>query len=117
MEFKLPKDKDSKSLPCPFPLPQNYPPEVECALASKSMMPRQMNRFLTTVARAIYCHKCYPTTKEYENVAKQIVALYPFLASPAGTPYVRIPLVENQSLLVKPFFCHRVTLKRGLSDV
>lgn len=36
----------------------------------------------------MYGYKYYPTTIEYQNVARQIVATYPFLASPAGTPYV-----------------------------
>ena len=90
--FQLPNDKHQKELTDPFQLPQNYPPEVECALKSKAMMPRTMNRFLTTLARAVYSEKCYPTAKEYERVAKQVIRKYPFLASPAGTPYVRILL-------------------------
>lgn len=97
VKFRLPNDKGKISLPCPFPLPKNYPPEVECALSMKTMLPRQLNRFLTTVARAIFSVKCYPTGKEYENVAKQIVSNYTFLASPAGTPYVRISFIGKQS--------------------
>ena len=90
--FQLPNDKHQKRLSNPFKLPQNYPPEVECCLRSKTMMPRTMNRFLTTLARAVFNEKCYPTAKEYESIAKEVIRKYPFLASPAGTQYVRICL-------------------------
>ena len=88
--FKLQYDKHQRCLSDPFKFPLNYLPEVECALKSKTMMPRTTNRFLTTLARVVFNEKCYLTAKEYESVAKQVIRKYPFLASPAGTPYVRI---------------------------
>lgn len=88
--FHLPKDKHTKSLSTPFNLPKNYPPEVQCALSTKSMMPHTVNRFLTTIARAIYNEKCYPTAEEYSRVAQEIIGMYPFLASPVGNPHVSI---------------------------
>ena len=88
--FHLPKDKFSKSLSKPFNFPQNFPPEVEGALSTKSMLPRTLNRFLTTIARAIYNEKCYPTAEEYRRVAEETIQRYPFLASPVGSPYVSV---------------------------
>ena len=99
VELHPPNDKGKKSLPCPFLLSQNYPPEVECTFSMQTMLPRQLNqdcRFLTTVARAIFSIKCYPTGNEYMNIAKQIVSKYPFLASSAGTPYVSIFFTGKQ---------------------
>lgn len=97
--FHLVNDKNKKSLSNPFQFPQNYPPEVECALKTKSMMPRTMNRFLTTLARSIYSEKCYPTAREYQHVAQEVIRKYPFLASPAGTPYVRICCIYRLSVV------------------
>ena len=43
VEFTLPNDKYNKHLPDPFPFPTNYPPMVECAIKSKTMMPKSMD--------------------------------------------------------------------------
>ena len=88
LKFQLPNDKNTKSIPHPFPFPQNYPPSVECALMAKVVPPEAMRKFLATTARAVYAIKCYPTTSEYETLGVEIIQRYPFMKSPAGCPYV-----------------------------
>lgn len=91
--FQLTNDKNTTSLPNPFPFPQNYTPRVECALRSKVMPPEVMKKFLAAIARAVYSIKCYPTASEYESLGVQIIQRYPFLKSPAGCPYVSFTFV------------------------
>lgn len=86
--FRLKNDKNTTSIPTPFPFPQNYTPSVECALRAKVMPPEVMKKFLAGLARAVYAIKCYPTPSEYEALGVQIIQKYPFLKSPAGCPYV-----------------------------
>ena len=88
LQFKLTNDKQSITLPTPFPFPHNFPPSVECALRAKMMTPEAMKKFLATMARALYALKCYPTAGEYEAIGVQVIQRYPFMKSPAGCPYV-----------------------------
>ena len=88
LHFKLTNDKQSITIPTPFPFPQNFPPIVECALRRKSIPPDAMSRFLSVMARATYAIKCYPAPGEYESIGVQVIQRYPFMKSPAGCPYV-----------------------------
>lgn len=88
LQFRLTNDKESITLPTPFPFPQNFPPSVECAIRTKVMPPEAMRRFLAVMARALYAIKCYPTAGEYEAIGVQVIQRYPFMRSPAGCPYV-----------------------------
>ena len=87
-EFQLANDKALAVLPVPFPFPANYPPIVESALLGRVVPPEAMKRFLSCIARAVYAIKCYPTSQEYESVGMQVIQKYPFMKSPAGSPYV-----------------------------
>lgn len=47
--------------------------------------------FLSSIAGAIFVYKRYPTRDDYTVVARAIIAKYPFMSSPVGTPYVSLP--------------------------
>lgn len=92
-KFTLPNDKHTTKLPVPFPLPQNYPLDVEYSLRTKKMTPNQFNRFVHHIARAIFSIKCYPTGIEYAKIAEQVITEYPFLSIQAGNHYVRSRII------------------------
>ena len=69
-------------LPDPFPLPQNFRPDVELALKSGNMTANTRKTYLSQVASAIFGFKKYPSREEFMRVADQITRMYPFLQSP-----------------------------------
>ena len=69
-------------LPDPFPLPQNFRPDVELALKSGNMTTNTRKAYLSQVASAIFGYKKYPIREEFMRVADQIIRRYPFLQSP-----------------------------------
>ena len=86
--FVLVSDKHTK--PLPDPLPDNYSPEITVALNKLVPLPT-LEKFITAVGRAVFALKCYPTSKELQQVAIQAVEKWIFLWAPHGTPYVSIP--------------------------
>jgi hypothetical protein len=48
-----------------FTLPMNFPLHVESALVEESMTSRPFAAFITTIARAVFAVKCYPSATEY----------------------------------------------------
>ena len=72
-----------------FSLPQSFPPHVEGALAEKSMNSRALAAFITTIGRAVFAVKRYPSASEYDTVSRLVIERYPFLKSPLGRGYVR----------------------------
>ena len=83
--FKSRKDKLSEEpLPDPFPLPENYRPDVQLALETGKMTGETRRTYLSQVASAIFNCKKYPTRDEFTRVAIDIVNRYPFLGSPSS---------------------------------
>ena len=82
--------KSEKALPIPFELPCNYPKDVVDDLKEKRLSGRARAKFIGAVCSAIFSHKSFPTTDEYNHVGEQIVNQYPFLKSKSGSVYVSI---------------------------
>ena len=91
--FIIEKDKNSKSVPDPFPFPEKYTPEVAMCISRQFMPPQVVEKVITCLARAVFAHKYYPTKSELEQVAAQAVQKYPFVKAPAGLPYVSLYFV------------------------
>lgn len=49
---------------------------------------RARAKFIGAVCSAIFSHKSFPTTEEYNHVGEQIVNQYPFLKSKSASGYV-----------------------------
>ena len=81
-------EKDRIPLPDPFPLPEHYPYNVEVALKKKKMTMTMKGKFLTEVASAMFRYKYYPSHDDYVNVARCIVAKYPFMKPTEFEPHV-----------------------------
>ena len=73
---------DAVPLPDPFELPKNYRPDVEAALKTGCMTLETNKSFLSTVAASMFVYKKYPTADDYNNVARVIIKMYPFMRSP-----------------------------------
>ena len=71
-------------LPNPFPLPRNFPPIVALELKEKKLTSKARAKFVTTLAHAIHMHKSYPTSKELENVSREAMKTWEFLATSSG---------------------------------
>ena len=68
-------------LPDPFPLPQNFRPDVELALRAGKMTTDTRRAYMSQVASAIFGYKRYPLREEFMRVAGEIVKKYHFLES------------------------------------
>ena len=79
---------DTVPLLNPFPLPKHYSAEVEVALKAKQMSSIARKQFVGSVATAMLFNKRYPTSADCQNVGSTVIAQYPFLRSPAGSPAV-----------------------------
>ena len=69
-------------IPQSFPFPGHYTADIELALKMKQVQPWQLAKLVTRIAHVMFDYKRYPTRKEYERVAQQLVDKYPFLTSP-----------------------------------
>ena len=88
---KILKSEDDRTpLPNPFPLPKHYQADVELGLKSGKMTFETMSTFLTALANAMLVYKLYPSSDDYICVGRSVIAKYPFMSSPAGTPYVSV---------------------------
>ena len=86
--------EDSIPLPDPFILPKNFRPDVTTALQCGKMTYETDRAFLTAVASSMFTYKRYPTADDYINVARTIIAKYPFMKSHTGKPYVSLLMVH-----------------------
>ena len=86
----LKTEDDDIPLPDPFPIPKNFRMDVDVSLKSGKMNRQTKSAFFSSIASAILHHKKYPTKEDYICVARSIIAKYPFLKSPAGSPYVSV---------------------------
>ena len=80
---------DAVPLPDPFELPKNYRPDVEAALKTGCMTLETNKSFLSTVAASMFVYKKYPTADDYNNVARVMIKMYPFVRSHTGKPCVK----------------------------
>lgn len=55
---------------------------IEFGLKLKELQPNQRAKFITRIANVLLLCKPYPKRSDYENVAREAVAKYPFLKSP-----------------------------------
>ena len=85
-------EEDSVPLPDPFILPKNFRPDVMIALKSGEMTYETTKAFLTAVASSMFTYKRYPTAEDYINVARTVIAKYPFMKSPTGKPHVSLSM-------------------------
>ena len=66
----------------PFPLPQNFCPDVELALKTDKMTATTSTAFYSQAAAALFGYKQYPSPEEFLRVAMDITKKkYPFLES------------------------------------
>ena len=72
----------------PFELPKNYRSDVEAALKTGCMTLETNKSFLSTVAVSMFVYKKYPKADDYNNVARVMIKMYPFMRSPTGKPCV-----------------------------
>ena len=86
--FILENDKFTKSLPDPFPFPDNFTPEISLAMRNQIMPPRVLDKYITAVAREVFALKMYPTSKELERVSIQAIERWVFLQASYGSPFV-----------------------------
>ena len=80
----LSKREQEDPLPKPFPLPRNFNSKIMEALEKKQLSGPPRKKFLATIAELMHTYKSYPTTKEYDDVACEIVKKWKFLASKNG---------------------------------
>lgn len=78
---------EDQDIPSPFPFPRHYSSEIELGLQLKQLQPKQQGKLITRVAHVMLLYKRYPSKRDYENVARELIAKYPFLKSPID-PYV-----------------------------
>lgn len=81
-------EDDHTPLPDPYPLPKYYRADIEKALATGQLTKEVRSSFLSAVASSMLVFKRFPSRDDYVCVARTIIKKYPFLSSPAGTPYV-----------------------------
>ena len=86
------KEEDKVPLPDPFHLPKHFGTDVEVALATQKITQSARKSFISKVASSMLFYKRYPTSADYENVARTIISKYPFMRSPHRTPHVRFSL-------------------------
>lgn len=91
-----------------FVFPKNFAPHVELGLKNKDMSITATRTFYTTVARAMFVHKRYPSSIEFDAVARLIVGKFPFLKSPIGDGHVRTVLMNYVCMMINKYFFIRV---------
>ena len=82
--------EDTIPLPSLFPLPKYHPCIMELALKSKQMTWKTTKKFISCIAGAMLNYKCYPTSRDYSNVAQRVVNKSSHLKSPTGSPRVSL---------------------------
>lgn len=86
--------KKEQPLPKPFPLPKNFPPIVALALENKKLVGKSRTKFVTSLANAIFMHKCYPTSQEIADVLRTAVQKWEWL----GTTSSCVSLIKYKCL-------------------
>lgn len=105
------KREHNAPLPSPFPLPKNFRPDVQAALESQKMTLETTRSFLSTVASAIATFTLYPTRDDLSDVARTIVAQYPFMQASKGKPYMSIHANKTSYIMYTSFVgctCRRI---------
>ena len=74
--------------PDPYIVPVHFSQDVIESLAIGKMTKDTQNRFLSGVASHVFQIKRKPSTEDMINVSRAIIAKYPFMRSPTGSPYV-----------------------------
>lgn len=64
-----------------LPLPKHYSADVEVALKTKLFNSVAQKQFVGSTAAAMLCYKCYPTSADYQNMGRTVIAEYSFLKS------------------------------------
>ena len=67
--------------------------------------------FYSTIAHTMFAYRKYPTREEYVRIASEIIARYPFLKPPKGSPTVSYRSVR---VTVYLFFIHQASIKQSL---
>ena len=76
--------------PDPFPLPKNYPHQLESVLATGKLSSKQKQAFVSEVASSMLRYKRYPSRDDYICVARSVINKYPFFKTKGGNPYVSL---------------------------
>ena len=86
----LKTEADKVPLPDPYPLPKNYTPDVMTALKLGKLTTQTEKAFYSAVAASMFERKIYPSSDDYNNVARSICAKYPFMKASGTKPYVSV---------------------------
>jgi len=62
----------------------NFQKNISSSLEQQQLFGKARTGFITTIAKAIYKAKCYPSREEYECVAAQIILKWNFLSKQLG---------------------------------
>lgn len=76
--------KQESPLPKPFPLPQNFIPAVAFALQEKKLTGKTRAKFVTALANSVFIYKSYPTSRELEDVCREVIKKWEFLGTSSG---------------------------------
>lgn len=108
---------DKIPLPNPFPLPKHFRSDVELALHTHKMTKETNAAFLSSVAAAMLVFKQYPTVDDYICVGRSVITNYPFMTSPAGTPYVSMVLLYMTCMYASLCRPHCLSYMGNFSDI
>jgi len=79
----LEQNQSESSIPIRFEL-LKFRQGVTSSLKEQRLFGKARANFITTIAKAIYQVKCYPTREEYECIATQIISKWSFLSEQLG---------------------------------
>ena len=74
--------------PDPYIVPVHFSQDVLEGLTTGKMTKDTQNRFLSGVASHVFQIKQKPSPEDMINVSRVVIAKYPFMRSPTGSPYV-----------------------------
>ena len=74
--------------PDPYIVPGHFSQDVITCLTNAKMTKETQNAFLSGVASHVFQIKRKPSAEDMINVSRAIIAKYPFMRSPTGSPYV-----------------------------
>ena len=70
-------EDDTVPLPNPYPLPKNYPYNLQKVLVDGQLSQKQKQKFLTELASSMLRYKRFPTRDDYVVVSMAIISKYP----------------------------------------
>jgi len=86
--FLMTSESSHVQFPNPYIVPIHFSQDVTEGLTTGKMTKDTQNRFLSGVASHVFQIKKNPSTEDMINVSQAIIAKYPFMRSPTGSPYV-----------------------------